>query len=96
MKGNSEKMYFSVERMGSVSLPSAILPSRLLTGAGVIRGSGVAATEIKEWTLVRTVIKSKKEENMAVVNNSENTHKFPFQAHVFVCSRTDPLSQGFQ
>ena len=52
-------------------LPSAILSSRLWKGAGVIRGSGVAATKIKEWTLAtRTVTKRKKEENIVVLGNS--------------------------
>ena len=51
----------------------------------------MAATKVNEWTLAKTVTKGKKEEeNMMVVRKLSDTHKFSFQPHVFVCSRTDP------
>ena len=49
--------------------PLATLSSRFWMGASVIKGSGVAATKIKEWTLARTVTISKKE-NMMVMRKS--------------------------
>lgn len=73
--------------MGSVLLPSAI--SRFNRGAAVIRGSGVAATKVKEWTLAT---KSKQEKNMVVVGSRRSvgtSTSFIFkQVYLFVPAHT--------